>query len=50
LELSREFGKLGILSIGDSEDRAYTLYRRSVEILDREGKLFASVDEDESGG
>jgi hypothetical protein len=31
-----EFGKLGVLCIGSSHDRAEALYRRTVEILDRE--------------
>ncbi len=31
-----EFGKLGVLCIGPSHDRAEALYRRTVEILDRE--------------
>jgi len=34
-----EFGKLGILSIGNSGERAYASYMRSVEILDRESAL-----------
>jgi hypothetical protein len=32
-----EFGKLGVLCIGPSHDRAEALYRRTTEILDREG-------------
>ncbi len=32
-----EFGKLGILAIGNTAEKAYASYRRSVEILDREG-------------
>jgi hypothetical protein len=36
-----EFGKLGVLAIGDTEEKAFAAYRRSVEILDRESKLFA---------
>jgi hypothetical protein len=31
-----EFGKLGVLSIGNSAEKAYESYARSVEILDRE--------------
>ncbi|MGO9547271.1 MAG: peptide ligase PGM1-related protein [Rhodomicrobium sp.] len=31
-----EFGKLGILSIANTEDKAFASYKRSVEILDRE--------------
>jgi len=31
-----EFGKLGVVCIGASPERAETLYRRTVEILDRE--------------
>lgn len=31
-----EFGKLGVLCIGDSRDRARTLYRHTVEVLNRE--------------
>jgi len=34
-----EFGKLGILSIGNTGEKAYASYLRSVEILDRESKL-----------
>jgi len=34
-----EFGKLGILAIGNSGERAFAAYRRSVEILDRESAL-----------
>jgi hypothetical protein len=33
-----EFGKVGILSIGSTADKARALYQRSVEILDRESK------------
>jgi len=40
-----EFGKLGILSIGDTEEKAYATYRRSVEILDWESKLLGSVED-----
>jgi len=31
-----EFGKLGVVCIGQSEARAYELYRQTVEVLDRE--------------
>ena len=31
-----EFGKLGILSIGNTVEKAHASYVRSVEILDRE--------------
>ena len=31
-----EFGKLGVLAIGNSEEKAYASYKRSVEILDSE--------------
>ena len=31
-----EFGKLGVLSIGPSHERAEALYRRTTEVLDRE--------------
>ncbi|MBI4724314.1 MAG: carboxylate-amine ligase [Rhodomicrobium sp.] len=34
-----EFGKLGILSIGSTEEKALASYQRSVDILDRESKL-----------
>ncbi len=34
-----EFGKLGILSIGNTGERAYASYKRCVEILDRESAL-----------
>jgi hypothetical protein len=35
-----EFGKLGIVAIGETYDRAKTLYQKSVDVLDREsGKL-----------
>ncbi len=37
-----EFGKLGILSIGSTGEKASASYRRSVEILDRESALFGS--------
>lgn len=33
-----EFGKLGVVCIGGSHERAETLYRRTVEVLDREGR------------
>ena len=33
-----EFGKLGVLCIGASHERAETLYRHTVEVLDREGR------------
>jgi hypothetical protein len=33
-----EFGKVGILSIGSTAEKARALYQRSVEILDRESK------------
>jgi hypothetical protein len=32
-----EFGKLGVLCIGSSHDHAEALYRRTTEVLDREG-------------
>jgi hypothetical protein len=32
-----EFGKLGIVAIGETYDRADALYRKSVAVLDREG-------------
>jgi len=31
-----EFGKLGVVCIGETEERADHLYRRTVEVLDRE--------------
>jgi triphosphoribosyl-dephospho-CoA synthetase len=31
-----EFGKLGVVCVGDTAARADALYRRTVEILDRE--------------
>jgi len=31
-----EFGKLGVVCVGASSERAEALYRRTVEILDRE--------------
>ncbi|MGZ9204840.1 MAG: peptide ligase PGM1-related protein [Nitrospira sp.] len=31
-----EFGKLGIVAIGETYDRADALYRKSVAVLDRE--------------
>jgi hypothetical protein len=31
-----EFGKLGVVCVGSSPDRAAALYRRTVDILDRE--------------
>ena len=31
-----EFGKLGVVCVGGSQDRALDLYARTVEILDRE--------------
>ncbi|MFZ1109359.1 MAG: peptide ligase PGM1-related protein [Rhodomicrobium sp.] len=31
-----EFGKLGVLAIGDTDEKAYASYRRSVRILDEE--------------
>ncbi len=31
-----EFGKVGLLCVGDTDQSAYALYRRTVEILDRE--------------
>ena len=34
-----EFGKLGILSIGNTPEKAYASYTRSVDILDRESAL-----------
>jgi hypothetical protein len=34
-----EFGKLGILSIGESDEKALAAYKRSVEILDRESQV-----------
>lgn len=34
-----EFGKLGILSIANTGEKAYASYMRSVEILDRESEL-----------
>ncbi len=37
-----EFGKLGILSIGNTGEKAYASYMRSVEILDRESGLLGS--------
>jgi hypothetical protein len=37
-----EFGKLGILSVGATEERAYTSYLRSIEVLDKESKLLGS--------
>ncbi len=37
-----EFGKLGILSIGNTGEKAYASYMRSVEILDRESALIGS--------
>jgi hypothetical protein len=37
-----EFGKLGLLAIGNTEEKAYASYRRSVEILDREGRMTAA--------
>ena len=30
-----EFGKLGVLAIGDTEEKAYASYLRSVRILER---------------
>lgn len=33
-----EFGKLGVICIGASHERAEALYRRTVEVLDREGR------------
>jgi len=32
-----EYGKLGVLAIGNSEEKAYASYKRSVEVLDSEG-------------
>ena len=32
-----EFGKLGVVCVGESHAEAFALYRRTVEILDREG-------------
>lgn len=32
-----EFGKLGIVAIGETQERADALYRKSVAVLDREG-------------
>ncbi len=37
-----EFGKLGLLAIGNTEEKAYASYRRSVAILDREGRMTAA--------
>jgi hypothetical protein len=34
-----EFGKLGVLAIGNTGEKAYATYLRSVEILDQESKL-----------
>ena len=34
-----QFGKLGILAIGNSVEKAHASYLRSVEILDRESAL-----------
>jgi hypothetical protein len=34
-----EFGKLGVLAIGDTEEKAYASYVRSVRILDEESTL-----------
>ncbi|WP_428484673.1 peptide ligase PGM1-related protein [Rhodopila sp.] len=34
-----EFGKLGVVCVGASPERAEALYRRSVEILDREHRM-----------
>ncbi len=31
-----EFGKLGVLAIGDTDEKAYASYKRSVQILDHE--------------
>ncbi|HWJ20028.1 MAG TPA: peptide ligase PGM1-related protein, partial [Geobacterales bacterium] len=31
-----EFGKLGVLAIGDTDEKAYASYMRSVHILDQE--------------
>jgi hypothetical protein len=33
-----EFGKLGVICIGASHERAQALYERTVEVLDREGR------------
>jgi hypothetical protein len=35
-----EFGKLGIVCIGASYDRAEAYYRETVDILDKEGKAW----------
>ena len=34
-----EFGKLGVLAVGNTEEKAYASYTRTVEILDRESRL-----------
>jgi hypothetical protein len=34
-----EFGKLGVLCIASSHEKAETLYRRTTEVLDRESSL-----------
>ena len=33
-----EFGKLGVMCIGSTHERAEALYRRTVEVLDRESR------------
>jgi hypothetical protein len=38
-----EFGKLGVLCIGDSRERARTLYRHTVEVLNKETMRNAST-------
>lgn len=36
-----QFGKLGVVSIADSQDRAQAAYRHAVQILDQESRRFA---------
>jgi PGM1 C-terminal domain len=37
-----EFGKLGVLAIGHTEEKAFASYKQSIETLDRESRLLAS--------
>ncbi|MGA2289814.1 peptide ligase PGM1-related protein [Bradyrhizobium sp.] len=34
-----EFGKLGVVCIGATPERADSFYRRTIEVLDREGRF-----------
>ena len=40
-----EFGKLGVVAIGETHARAEALYRKTVEVLDQEGGAFTNARE-----